>query len=153
MLPWLIDRYVHQVVIDQKYADDITFVTTEETKMNKVRRLLPNLLKEGNLTENESKREGFRIPDEKNLWKKCECLGPLMDKESDINRRLHHQYHEDTRAPAKVAHSNHPNQAESFQSLCQSIFLYNNVNYGPLRKPLQTKLILFDGSCFGKSWV
>ena len=36
--------------------------------------------------------------------------------------RPHHQYHEYTRAPIKAAHSNHQNQAESFQSLCPDYF-------------------------------
>ena len=40
-----------------------------------------------NLTENESKREESRIPDEKDFWKKCKCLGSLMDTKSDINCR------------------------------------------------------------------
>ena len=86
-LDWLIDRDVYRVVIDPKYAENISFIRTEETKMKEVKRLLLDLLKKGNLTENESKREEFRIPDEKDLWKKCKCLGSLMGTESDINRR------------------------------------------------------------------
>ena len=55
------------MVIDPKYAEDISFTRTDETKMNQVKRLLPDLLKKGNLTGNESKREEFRISDEKDL--------------------------------------------------------------------------------------
>ena len=84
-LDWLIDRDAHQVVIDPKYADNISSIRTDDIKMNQVKRLLPDLLMKGNLTENESKREEFRIPDEKDFWKKCKCLGSLMDTESDIN--------------------------------------------------------------------
>ena len=62
------------MVIDPKYADDISFIRTDETKMNRVKRLLPDLLKKGNLTENESKREEFRISD-------------VKDTEPHINRR------------------------------------------------------------------
>ena len=36
--------------------------------------------------------------------------------------RPHYQYHEDTRAPTKVAHSNDQNQAKSFQNLCTDYF-------------------------------
>ena len=86
-LDWLIDKDAHQVDIDPKYADDISFIRTDETKMNETKRLLPDLLKKENLTENESKREGFRIPNEKDLWKKYKCLGSLMHTKSDINRR------------------------------------------------------------------
>ena len=56
-------------------------------KRNQVKRLRPDLLEKGNLTENESKREEFRIPDEKDLWKECKCLRSIMVTESDINRR------------------------------------------------------------------
>ena len=86
-LDWLTDRDAHQVVIDSKYADDRSFIRTDEIKMNQVKRLLPDLLKKGYLTENESKRDEFRIPDEKDLWKTCKCLGSLMDTESDMNDR------------------------------------------------------------------
>ena len=56
-LDWLTDRDAYQVVIDSKYADDRSFIRTDEIKMNQVKRLLPDLLKKGNLTENESKRD------------------------------------------------------------------------------------------------
>ena len=80
------DKSRHQVVNDPKYADDVSFIRTDEMKMNRVKRLFQDLLKKGNLTENESKRKEFRILDEKDLWKKCKCLGSLMNVESDINR-------------------------------------------------------------------
>ena len=51
-LDWLIDRDRCQVVIHPKYADDIRFVRTNETKINQAKRLLPDLVKKGNLTEN-----------------------------------------------------------------------------------------------------
>ena len=86
-LNWLIDKDAHQAVIDPKYAEDISFISTDETKVTQVKRLLSDLLKKGNLIENESNRKEFRIPDEKDLWKKCRCLGSIMDTESDINCR------------------------------------------------------------------
>ena len=76
------DRDARQVVIDPKCADNISFIRTNEIKMNQVKRLLPDLLKKGNLTENELKREEFGITDEKDLWKKCKCQGSLMDTKS-----------------------------------------------------------------------
>ena len=51
-LDWLIDRDTCQVVIHPKYADDIRFVRTDETKINQAKRLLPDLMKKENLTEN-----------------------------------------------------------------------------------------------------
>ena len=60
--------------------------------MNQVKRLLPDLLKKGNLTENETKQEGFRIRDAKDLQKKWRIgyLGSIIDTESVINRRKSH---------------------------------------------------------------
>ena len=52
------------MVIDPKYADGISFISTDKTKMNRVRRLVPHLLKKKNLSGNESNREELRIPDE-----------------------------------------------------------------------------------------
>ena len=45
------------------------------------------MLKKGNLIENKDKREEFHIPDEKDKWKNCKCLGTFMDTEKDINNR------------------------------------------------------------------
>ena len=45
------------MAIEPKYIEDIRFIKTDETKMNQVKRLLPDLLRKENLTENESKRE------------------------------------------------------------------------------------------------
>ena len=70
-LNWPIDRETHQVVIDPKFSDDKSFIRTDETKMNQVKRLHTDLLKKENLTQNKSNREEFRIPDKKDLWKKC----------------------------------------------------------------------------------
>ena len=55
-LNWLIDRDVHQVVINPKYAYGISLIRTDDTEMNQVKILLLGLLKKRNLTENESKR-------------------------------------------------------------------------------------------------
>ena len=56
-LNWLIDKDAHQAVIDPKYAEDISFISTDETKVTQVKRLLSDLLKKGNLIENESERK------------------------------------------------------------------------------------------------
>ena len=51
-----------------------------------IKRIIPQMLKEGDLIENASKREQYHIPSEKNEWKKCKCLGSLLDTEEDIHR-------------------------------------------------------------------
>ena len=40
-LNWLIDRNAHQVVIDPKYAADISFIRTEETKNEPSKKTAP----------------------------------------------------------------------------------------------------------------
>ena len=54
-LDWLLDQDIHNVQIDPKYADDITFIRTHRPKMK------------GTLQENLSKREEYDIKDDR--WK------------------------------------------------------------------------------------
>ena len=65
------DKDKHNVEIDPKYADGITFVRTDESKMNQVERVVPEMLEENNLFINTTKTEKYeisRISD--NSWKK-----------------------------------------------------------------------------------
>ena len=86
-LDWIIERDIHKIAIDPKYADDITFIRSNNSKMNKVKRSIPKMLEDGNLRENLSKREEYTVPNEDEKWKKCKCLGSLVDTENDIHRR------------------------------------------------------------------
>ena len=52
--------------------------------MNKVKRSIPGMLEDGNLIENLCKREENNVPNEEEKWKKCKCLGSLVDTENDI---------------------------------------------------------------------
>ena len=45
-LDWLIDKDQNKVQIDLQYADDISFIRSDETKMNQAERLIPQMLKE-----------------------------------------------------------------------------------------------------------
>ena len=85
-LDWLIERDVHKIALDPKYADDITFIRSHQSKMNKVKRVLPEMLADGNLQENKTKREEYVVPGD-HSWKNCKCLGSLLDTETDIVRR------------------------------------------------------------------
>ena len=73
------------VTLDPKYADDITFIRSHPSKMNKVKRIIPEMLANGNLQENKTKRE-YMVPGDNN-WKHCKCLGTLLDTKTDIHRR------------------------------------------------------------------
>ena len=85
-LDWLIERDVHNIAQDPKYAEDITFIRSHPSKMNKVKRIIPEMLANGNLQENKTKREEYMVPGDNN-WKNCKCLGSLLDTETDIQRR------------------------------------------------------------------
>ena len=64
------------LMIDQKYADDISWITNKEERKNEIRKQVPPILKEKNLQVNDSKTEEYEIKrggDEN--WKKCKYLG------------------------------------------------------------------------------
>ena len=86
-LDWVINKDVHKVKVDPKYADDITFIRSHISEINMIKRIIPDMLKEGDLIENASKREQYSVPSEDGNWKKCKCLGSLLDTEEDISRR------------------------------------------------------------------
>ena len=73
--------------LDPKYADDVTFIRSHMSKINKIKRVLPSILEEGNLMENKTTREEYHIPSEGEEWKSCKCLGSYIDTETDIQHR------------------------------------------------------------------
>ena len=115
-LDWLIDRDTHQVVIDLKYADDISFIRTDETRMNQVKRRLLDLLKKGDLSENESKR------------KTCEKSADVLDTNLEINRRKGSTISTmKTLEPLLKSHTvTIDTKLHLFKAYVQSIFLYNS---------------------------
>ena len=84
-LDWPVDKDKHNVEVDPKYADDITFVRTDESKMNQIERAIPEMVEQNNLFVNTTKTEKYeisRISD--NSWKKCKLLGSLLDTKEDF---------------------------------------------------------------------
>ena len=86
-LDWVINRDKINLELDPKYADDVTFIRSHIGKINKIKRVLPSILEEGNLIENETKREEYHVPSEREEWKSCKCLGSYVDRETDIQHR------------------------------------------------------------------
>ena len=84
-LDWLIRKDEHDVEIDPKYADDITFIRSVEHRLNQVERLIPKMLDEYDLIINKGKTEKYEITNDK--WKKCKLVGSLLNSLGDINRR------------------------------------------------------------------
>ena len=87
-LDWLVREDRHNISIDPKYSDDLSFIRSMLAKINTVKRIIPGMLKDADLIENSDKREEYEISrksDER--WKKCKYLGSLLDTEKDIERR------------------------------------------------------------------
>ena len=133
------------MIIDQQYADDISWITLGNVKnqLSKISNDTQKKLEERNLKVNESKREEYsvsriiekerkeaeknRIPPTKEYWKNCKFLGSMIDTETDIKRRY---------KQANIAYNNLKNiliskkvslttKIKLYQSLIASIFLYN----------------------------
>ena len=54
-LEWVINKDVHKVMINPKYADDIIFIRSDKAKRQQVERLIRPMLKTDNLEINKSK--------------------------------------------------------------------------------------------------
>ena len=85
------------------------------------------MLNEGNLSENVLKREEYHVPEDVS-WKKCKCLGSLMDTEEDINRRKGIAIGAlRTLEPIMKSHTTSIHtKLKVFNAYVQSIFLYNS---------------------------
>ena len=60
-LDWLIDKDKHKVELDPKYADDINFIRTDRSKIEMIKRVIPDMLMKADLIENKEKREEYVI--------------------------------------------------------------------------------------------
>ena len=127
-LDWILDKDKINLELDPKYADDVTYIRSHESKINKIKRLLPSMLQEGNLIENSSKREEYNIPSERNEWKLCKCLGSLLDTEADIQRRkgLAISSMRTLYLLFKSRNISQTTKIRIFEAYVSSIFLYNS---------------------------
>ena len=131
------NKTLHQrkpFMIDPKYADDITWLAvstpTTTANMTELEENIPPMLKEGNLTVNDTKTENFTIPQQQQEdpnWRKCKLLGSIIDTQEDIKRRkgllLTHM-----KAKKKIYHSRRLSntfKVRYFVAFAESVFLYN----------------------------
>ena len=146
-LNWLVDKDKHKVEIDPKYADDITFVRTDESKINQVERLMPEMLKENNLYVNPTKTEKYTISRTSNgSWKKkCKLLGSLLDSDKDIKRRkgLAIDSFKTLENIFKSRHIGEVIRLRIFKAYVESIFVYNSEIW-TLTKSLEDKIDSFQ---------
>ena len=76
------------IIIDQQYADDIGWASTNNEKIEEIENTVPQILKNRNLLVNESKTEKYTV--ERNgsdQWKVCKYVESLPDTQQDIKRR------------------------------------------------------------------
>ena len=146
-LDWFVDKDKHKVEVDPKYADDITFVRTDESKINQIERLMPEMLKENNLYVNPTKTEKYTISRTSNgSWKKkCKLLGSLLDSDKDIKRRkgLAIDSFKTLENVFKSRHISEVIRLRIFKAYVESIFLYNSEIW-TLTKSLEDKIDSFQ---------
>ena len=127
-LDWVIDRAIHRIEIDPKYADGLTFIRSDKSQMRNVKRAIPQMLSDGNLEENKSKREDYDIPSTDDSWKKCKFLGSMIDTENDCKNRT--VLAAGTMTILKDLFSSHTlsikTKVRIFEGYVSSIFLYNS---------------------------
>ena len=85
----VIDKDSRKVEIDPKYADDITFIRSQDVKINQVARLvLPMLADEGLLANNRKTERYYVSKNSGDFWEQRKYLGSLLGTEADIKRRM-----------------------------------------------------------------
>ena len=78
----------HQLLLDQQYADDISWATENKEVKDFIKEAAPPILRSKNLIANDDKTEDFEISRNSGQeWKKCKLVGTLLGNEEDINRR------------------------------------------------------------------
>jgi hypothetical protein len=94
LLPKLIQdhNYVvkqsHDVMIDEQFADDISWLSTSKDKLADVKKSVPQKLQLRNLKINSKKTEEYSVrKDGNDEWKNCKYLGSMLGTEKDICRR------------------------------------------------------------------
>jgi sorting nexin-29 len=135
-----------ELSIQQQYADDISWITTNKGLIEHVKKEIPEKLRSKNLMVNKDKTEEYEIKKEgSDEWKKCKYLGTLLDTEKDIQRRkglaidtFNQNKHTLT---SKCLSMNI--KTRIFEAYVNSIFLYNSETW-TLTKQLEKNIDVFQ---------
>ena len=136
------DKQEDIFTISPKYADDITWVTTERKTVDNIKEEVPPKLKTYNLEVNTDKTEEYEIPQKpaqpyrehsyskppnKDKWKKCKLLGSFIDTETDVNNRKARLITnmKNSKHIYKSKHISLDLKIRHFNTYQASIFLYN----------------------------
>jgi hypothetical protein len=134
--------------INLQYADDISWITNAEHKIENVKRHIPSQLNRYNLHVNETKTEEHRIKRNcDDSWRSCKYLGSLLDTKSDIKRRkglaiaaynkLNHVF-KNKKVTLK-------NKLRIFNAYVESIYLYNSELW-TVTKAIEEEIDIFQRS-------
>ncbi len=122
-------REIDHLNIDQQYADDTGWATTNPGFIEYIKKTIPARLLTRNLGVNVDKTEEYTISkDSSEEWKSCKYLGSLLDTKNDIKRRtglaidafnkLKHFF--------TSKHAQTDTKIRIFNAFVSSIFLYNS---------------------------
>ena len=128
-LDWLVKKDQLNVEIDPKYSDDMSFVRSMRAKLNMIKRVIPDMLAEADLIENNSKREEYEVSRESDKkWETCKYLGSFLDTEKDIARRkiLGLDAVKTLTPIFKCRSVSESTKVRIFEAYVTSIFLYNS---------------------------
>ena len=128
-LDWIVDRERLQIETDPKYADSITFIRSEEAKINQVEKVVPSMLCEEGLYVSKSKTGKYHISKcSDTKWKFCKYIGSLIGNEEDIKRSkgLTHDNHHALESILKSKLVSQSVRIRIFRAYIESIFLYNS---------------------------
>ena len=132
--------------IDQQYADDLAWATTNQGRIEKLKNTIPTKLKNRNLTSNEEKTEEYTIRRGGSvLWRKCKHLGSLLGTEEDIQRRkgLTIDTFNRFKHVLQSRRTNIETKKRIFNAYICSIFLYNSELW-TLTAKLEHKIDVFQ---------
>ena len=61
-LDWFVRKDTHNIdIIDPKYSDDMAFIRSTNSKINRIKSVMPGMLAESDLIGNSGKREELEI--------------------------------------------------------------------------------------------
>ena len=124
---WIWTNRKSCIQLDQQYADDISWASTNKIVLEKIETIIPEVLKERNLFVNKSKTEKYTVSRNQHEWKDCKLVGSKLETVNDIENRIklvNYSYstlksilsQKECKADIKLS---------IFSALIESIFLYN----------------------------
>ena len=144
--------------LDQQYADDIGWASTQSSIIDHIEKEVPILLDNRNLKINASKTERYNISRKStDDWKSCKYIGSLLGTQEDIDRRkqLTNFAYQSLKTIFSSKHITDNKKIRIFSALIESIFLYNSELWGTT-KLMDDKIDKFQRKIirliFGINW-